>query len=495
MKTKNILIVAFISLIILNSCKRETSSPSSEKLLVKKELTDDDKILLNKFQLASYVISDMIADKTTRNELNKFILAKVKKTGSDESLSFEEIFSGRTLKLEGVDPNFFDTFKDKFVKTLLAKKYRHHEEIAINFQNENEILAYFGQKKSSLTTLSSDNKKTNFVPSFGDDFIDPGFEIYFPYSENFEGAIYPEYPNYAVSYNPITNDEENNGEVFNYDTGEYLYDNLVNDDYAYTTPTYILTVDDGISYSDFANVNFSYTDFSYLINAPIYNINVYDYDYNPYTISNPTISSTPPGGIGVCVNRDLWVQNGRWTALHDGNGLFEGQIEFAVSTLSGVTSLTIPTGTNNPVADMTVEKFSYQPISRYSVKNMKKKTSSSVSLGFHFTPWCPGDVDKMLVIYEYDRGSKSSGAFCGVVSSAAGLFKDTAMQNIVKAGAVLVKAAIDGATSSKVKHFSIIKADNVYQNMRTPAIAMSPTLINGIRPYGTNQYMVSLLID
>jgi hypothetical protein len=221
----------------------------------------------------------MISDLETRKKLNQFIFAKVQKTETDEELTFKEIFSNKKLTLEGVSPDFLIDFKNKFVKTILANRFRHHEEFkSISLTNENEILKYFGLKNNYSTKLNSKGTSTLTADlSLQELTIDPGFEIYFPYSENYLNQNYQQTPTYAVTYNPLTNLDENEGEIFDYTTGTYKYVSLVDDDFAYGTPTYIITIEDGLTYDDMA-----YNQAQFVGDAK-FKIQLSDDDYNPVT--------------------------------------------------------------------------------------------------------------------------------------------------------------------------------------------------------------------
>lgn len=70
------------------------------------------------------------------------------------------------------------------------------------------------------------------------------------------------------------------------------------------------------------------------------------------------------------------------------------------------------------------------------------------------------------------------------------------VQALTNAGLTpVVQVLLEGTAKSKIEHYSIIGSNAVSANQRIPTNGMSPSLLNGFRPYGTNSVMVSLVID
>lgn len=504
MKFKNLLFAALIGGISLNACKKDvstTSNTANSKYPLKNiSLNKEEKILINRFKLASYVLSDIMSDKVTREEFNKFILAKVKKTINDEELTFREIFSNKKITLEGVKSDFLINFKNKFVKTILTNKFRHHEEFDnIKLKDETQVLKYFGLYDSKAIQLNS-NEPNNYDPStyLQELPIDPGFEIYFPYSENFENQNFQQTPTYAVTYNPLINNEENEGEIFDYATGTFQYVSLIDDDYAYGAPTYIITIDDGLNNSDFASGTPTFlTDVKYKIQLS-------DDEYNPITFESSQISLTPPIEVNQCVNRELRIKDGRWTLIRNGYGLFEGAIEFAAAFAADLNSVVNPNGNvnSNPLIDLKTQAWTYKKLKRKTVKKMISDPNEYVNFNMNVSPWCPGNPDKMLFLYEWDKQTVfSAGAkeFSDGAGAALGLIGNEVTKAAISAIplAPIIKVVLEGSSISRIEHYSILGASEVYQNQRigTAASNYPNGLFREFRAYGNSSVFVTLVID
>ena len=504
MKNKNLLFAALAGSLLFNACKKDVSTPPSItnlKFPYKDiSLNSEQTIIVNRFKLASYVLSDILADLKTREELNQFILAKVKKTGNDESLTFRELFSNKKVKLEGVKSDFLLKFKEKFITSILENKFRHHKEFSlIKFNNETEILKYFGLQNSKAIQLNSNQTNSYNESTYLEELpIDPGFEIYFPYSENFENQNYQQKPTYAVTYNPLTNNEENEGEIFDYATGTYQYVSLIDDEFAYNVPTYIITIDDGLNYNDFAY------DIPQFLNNVKYKIQLSDDDYNSITFESPQVSVTPPIENNQCLNRELRVRDGRWTLIRNGYGLFEGAIEFAVAFAADLNSVVNPNGNvnSNPLIDLKTQAWTYKKLKRKTVKKMINDENEYVNFNMNVSPWCPGNPNKMLFLYEWDKQTVfSSGAkeFSDGAAAALGLIGNEATKAAIAAVplAPIIKVVLEGSSISRIEHYSILGSNEVYQNQRigTAASNYPNGLFREFRAYGSSSVFVTLVID
>jgi hypothetical protein len=316
------------------------------------------------------------------------------------------------------------------------------------------------------------------------------YEIYFPYSENWDVQADI---SYAVSYHPLTNVEWNYG-MFYDQMGKPLYEVTVDDEFAFNNPTYIITYDDGLKLEDFNNGQKP-------IQATSYRVSLTDDEYNPVALESEITPNPSP------CTQELRVKDGRWTLLRNGYGLFEGKIEYAVSVTKNVTEVSVPNQNpqSNPIikTDRTGHAWGYQKIKRSRVKKMQKSTSEFISFGLNVSPWCAGQPDKMIFLYEYDRPnifSENALEWSNLLTAAAGLIGDdatrAAVSSLMSAGlAPLVKALLEGTAKSRIEHYSIIGSNAVWTNQRIPTNGTNPSLLNGYRPYGTNSVMATLVID
>lgn len=487
---RKVLTFTLIVTLFLASCKKEQSAVNTQIPEPEKQLTAKQKEVVQRFEHASYVLSSVLSDKQMRIEFNQFILAKIKKSGTDEELTFKEIFSTKSVNLAGVRSDFLVRFRDAFVNTFISGKYRHAEKFSIKFQSTADVEKYFGviRSPSSTRTSQSNRVATNDVAQLE---VPDGYEIYYPYSENFEGTTYNYY---AVTYNPITTMEENDGERFDYNTGTYVDIVPVDDNFAFGTPTYIVTYDDGLNTADFANGNPVGTD--------NYRIMLTDDEYNPIILQSTNTDPNP----SPCTKR-LAVKDGRWTLLSNGYGIFEGKIEFAVAVSLNVSEVTIPNQNpqSNPIISLnkTAQAWAYKKIKRSKVRKMQDDPYAFISFGLNVSPWCAQQPDKMIFLYEYDKPnflSSNAKEWSGLLSSAASLIGDSAtraqVSAFVSAGlAPLVKVLLEGTAQSQIEHYSIIGSNEVWTNQRVPSAATNPSLLNGYRLYGTNDVNTTLVID
>jgi hypothetical protein len=448
------------------------------------ELTTQQEQLVQRFEHASYVLSSVIADKAMREELNGFVLAKVKKSGTDEELTFHEMFSGKSVNLHGVAPDFLARFRDAFITTLISGNYRHADKFKeTKFKTAEDVKAYFWQQKPTAATRQAENGTDNLeFPQ------DPDFEVYVPYSENFEGVTYNYY---AVTYNPVYTVEENTGEVFNAVTGTYVDIVPVDDEYAWGTPTYIVTFDDGLNLADF--------NYGMPIDATNYKITLTDDDYLPTVIESVLDDPNP----SPCTT-ELRVKDGRWTLLNNGYGLFEGKIEFACAVTRDLSEVTIPTqgSGSNPIIkiDKTAHAWAYIKIKRKKVKDMRDDLSKSVNFGLNVSPWCAGQQDKMIFLYEYDKPwllSSHSKEFSEVIANAANLIADSTIRaNVLALGiAPMIQAILEGTAQSQIEYYGIVGSNAVVANQGVPTNGIDPHLLNGFRLYGKSSVCASLVVD
>ncbi len=434
-----------------------------------------------KFEHASLVLQGLFSsDRQLRKEFNGFIAAKLNKSGTDEELTFQEIFDPKPVSLTGVNADFLLRFRDAFAGTFISGKFPNSSKFStINFKNADEVAAYYDVKASNANGLF------NY-----DDNVAIPYEIYFPYSENYDVSTDV---NYAVSYHPLNNSEWNYGMFYDF-SGTPLYEVTVDDDYAYGTPTYIITYDDGLKLKDFNAGTLP-------VQASKYHIGLTDDDNNPIVLETPIEPNPSP-----CL-KELRVKDGRWTLLRNGYGIFEGKIEYAIAVTIKVSEVTVPNQNpqSNPIilSNRSAHAWGYQKIKRKKVKEMKNDESKYVSFGLNVSPWCAGQPDKMIFLYEYDKPnifSENAAEWSNLLTAGVGLIGDSAtrttLSSLASAGvAPLVKALLEGTAKSRIEHFSIIGSNAVWANQKVPTAGMTPSLLNGYRPYGTNNVMATLVID
>lgn len=440
--------------------------------------------MLAKFEHASLVLQGIFKNyPDLRKEFNYFIAAKLEKSGVSEELTFKEIFEPKNHSLKGVKQDFLFRFKTAFVQTFItgdfpkSSNYKH-----LLLKDEQAVASYFGFKEILTTPYSSSNQSTyeEQIP----------YEIYFPYSENWNPD---QIVNYAISYHPLTNVEWNYGMFFD-PLGNPLYEVTVDDDFAYGTPTYIIT-DDGLKIEDFNSGTPP-------IESSRYAIGLTDDEYNPIVINSDPITPNP----SPC-NKELRVKDGRWTLLRNGYGIFEGKIEYAVAVTVNVSEVTAPTQNpqSNPIiqSNRSAHAWGYQKIKRKKIKKMQDNTNEFISFGLNVSPWCAGMPDKMMFLYEYDRPnfiSTNAKEWSELLVAGINLIGDSAtratVSTIMSGGvAPLVKNLLEGTANSRIEHYSIIGSNAVAATQNYRSIAMTPTMINGFRPYGKNDVCITLVLE
>lgn len=467
------------------ACKKEVNVAEIQENLPFKELNQKEAATVVKFEHASFVLQHLFStNPAIRKEFNGFIAAKLKKSGTDEELSFKEIFEAKSLTLPGVQPDFLVRFRKAFGEIFVdgsfpqSIQYKH-----LNFGTIDDVARYFDVRPSAAVA----------APNSPDGPVNPNdgvpYEIYFPYSENWSPD---DVINYAFTHDPLTTNEWNYG-MFYDALGNPLYEVSINDDYAFGTPTYIITYDDGLKLSDFDNGNMP-------IEAKNYAINLADDEYNPIVIRSDNTLDDPPTSCST----ELRAGQGRWTLLNNGYGIFEGRIELAVSVSEDISAISTPTQNAQNYYSILIDRnstaFGYVKIKRKRVKEMQGNENSFVHIGVYVSPWCAGQPDKSLVLYEYDKPnflSQNATEISNFFAGAAGLIGNPATRATISALGVapLVKVILEGTAQSKVEHFSIVGSQAVISNQRNPTNGAFPSLINGFRPYGTNAVATTLVVD
>ena len=488
--SKSFIFIYLLGTVMFTSCKKHFNKLTIEEKQQEppKILNQKEKETVAKFEHASLVLQGLFsADPILRKEFNGFIAAKLRKSGTDEELTFKEIFEAKPLNLSGVKKDFLSRFRDAFAGTFISGKYPNsHKYTTTSFKTVEDVAKYYDVKTIIATAIGFTSTQNNYY----DEQVIP-YEIYFPYSENWDvqAAV-----NYAITYHPLTNVEWNYGMFYDL-YGNPLYEVTVDDDYAYGTPTYIITYDDGLKVADFDNGNVP-------IESANYVVGLTDDEYNPIIIQNLTINPNP----SPCT-KELRVKDGRWTLLRNGYGLFEGKIEYAVAVTINVSEVSVPNQNpqSNPIiqTNRSAHAFGYQKIKRKKVKDMRRDVLQFVSFGLNVSPWCAEQPDKMIFLYEYDKPnifSSNALEWSNLLTAGVGLIGDSAtrstLSSFVSAGvAPLVKNLLEGTANSRIEHYSIIGSNAVWANQRVPTNGANPSLLNGFRPYGKNEVMVTLVID
>lgn len=483
-------VLGFIILSVL-ACKKEperTQKTASDNIYPPKVLTQKEKEVVLKFEHASLVLQGVFSRMPElRKEFNGFIAAKLKKSGTDESLSFQEIFDPAIINLPGVKSDFLFRFRDAFGGTFVNGNFPNQDRFTNQrFNSIAEVAKYYDVHPKNNIILDA-NGLQNSESSNGLPYI-----IYYPYSENWDPQANL---NYAVSHHPLVTEHWNYGALYN-TQGKLLNEVYLDDDYAYENPSYLITYDDGLQASDFEGGQLPFQ-------AKNYAVSIMDKNYNPLTYRSEGVARPFPQNP-TC-RKELRIRDGRWTLLKEGFGIFENRIEFAAAMTINTSEVSIPSNGTSPtiLTKREAHAWGYIPLKRDLIRRMKKDEKLFVHLGIYVSYWCGGDPDKMLFIYEYDRPnlfSTNSLAWSQAIGAGIGLVADSARRDSIAAFGrqglqPLVQALLNGTSESKIVHYSILGANAVTANQRVPTAGIRPSLINGYRPYGTSSACVTLAVD
>lgn len=216
--------IVSLSAIFISSCKKENKEvkpiPTSVKPIEKKILNADEKALKLKLVQTSQVVAEVFKDDKLRKEFNDIVRKKVTETNI-ESVTFKELFSA-----DSSNPEFKRYVSESFSKSFIAS-YR----MVYN--------AKFGHLKPNN---QNSNIKTYDNPDIYD--RDPSGEIYFPYSQNFNPV--DQSIQYSYTSYPVDNEAVNEGIVWNPNSGVWQ-EVLVDDQYAWANPTYIINITETIA--------------------------------------------------------------------------------------------------------------------------------------------------------------------------------------------------------------------------------------------------------
>jgi hypothetical protein len=239
MKTNRITIAILAVAITFTACRKNEAVDKVEiSKVAKRELTKEEEVLKLKLEKSAAIIAEVIKDKTILAELGGQLAKKLSITKNDEALTFKQLFGQNNsktiestsntanLKTFTMDANVSNHFKAKYLEIAYNKSYPNHE------------------KYISLESRS--NIKTEVYNDYTEELFDiGGGEVYFPYSENFINNQQNLNPAliFTVTSHPVDNDAENEGIVWNDITQNWDYV-LVDDNYAWTQPTLIVTINE-----------------------------------------------------------------------------------------------------------------------------------------------------------------------------------------------------------------------------------------------------------
>jgi hypothetical protein len=167
------------------------------------------------------------------------------------------------------------------------------------------------------------------------------------------------------------------------------------------------------------------------IEAENYRVTLTDEQYNSIVLQNQVADPNP----SPCLST-LYVKDGRWTLLNNAYGIFENRIEFGVAVSRDISDVTIPNQhpQSNPIIqiDRKAQAWGYVRIKRNKVRRMQDSKNEYVSIGISVGPWCPGQPDKMMFLYEYDKPnmfSRNAAEWSNLLTAGVGLVGDSATRS------------------------------------------------------------------
>jgi hypothetical protein len=189
-----------------------------------------------------------------------------------------------------------------------------------------------------------------------------------------------------VTSHPINNEDENEGIVWNEITQNWDYV-LIDDNYAWTSPTFIITIDDGYTEQEMNSGLIGGISTTFL---------------SPVTDANPT--PIPPPFINPGIIQGSRVYYGKLHLEKQAEGLFDGGSEVILIRPSATPSL--DANGNLLTANVNIDEFISLPkIIRRKIRQMKNEPDKFIWVGGTFTnEWKQINANLPLVIYEYDKG-------------------------------------------------------------------------------------------
>ena len=478
---KNIKISASIFIITLTvsftSCKKNntmTQIPVSQKLN-RSPLTNDQLELSLRLKQIAMVFGEVMKDETMRSEFNKAISVKLKKTTYDESISLKEIYG---LEKDDVFHALNNTLATKLMnnmqQVLNSNKYQKSAEFASlneKAKKNGERYMSIGGRPAELSVYDDNGPVDPVEPIF-----------YLPYSENFTTEWGQ---GYTITSDPINNSEENIG--IRWDANSNTWEEvLVNDQYAYEHPTYIILVEDSYnSITDLSDDLQLYKPKQVIMDDNYYEVNSTNTGYNSVVPPNPSSSQ----------NSTLFVKDIRVTEL---GSIFDGKVEFAF-VVPSANEISLQNG-NPTITSAKVLTYAMKQVKRSKVRSMRENIDESVNVGWTIRNWASTDGELGFIIYELDRpflgDDNSKKVLVDALMDAAGIFSGTGTFQKLANGPLrqIAPLFIPGA-SADLKNMYILDRNEVYNNQTQPNLAMTPSLLGGLRPYGSNAWMVNYIFQ
>jgi len=214
-------LIVVLSTVFIASCKKENKEvkpiTTSVKPVEKRTLNEKEVALKKQLEQTAQVVAEVLKDKDLRKGFNEIVRKKVLATNI-ESVTFKELFSA-----ESTNPELKKYVSESFSKSFIAS-YR---------------MVYDTKFGHLHTDNQNSNIKTNthIDPNVED--RDPSGDIYFPYSQNFNPV--DQSVQYTYTSYPVDNEAVNEGIVWDPNSGVWQ-EVLVDDQYAWANPTYIINI-------------------------------------------------------------------------------------------------------------------------------------------------------------------------------------------------------------------------------------------------------------
>lgn len=229
MKSKFITGIVMVALLAfsISSCKKENKMGGGKDVLTvkpieKRTLNEKEVALKQQLKQVAQVVAEVLKDKSLRKEFNEIVRKKVTETNV-ESITFKELFSANST-----NPELKKFVNESFSKSFIAS-YR---------------TVYNSKFGSPLSNNQKNNIKINSINDPDRDEHMPEGEIYFPYSQNFNPV--DQSIQYTYTSYPVDNEAVNEGIVWNPTSGIWQ-EVLVDDQYAWTNPTYIVNITETVA--------------------------------------------------------------------------------------------------------------------------------------------------------------------------------------------------------------------------------------------------------
>ncbi len=448
--------IVALSAIFITSCKKENKSdkPSSStaKTIEKRTLNTTEVALKKQLEQISFVVAEVLKDKTLKKGLDEQIASKLKITTNDEALSFKELFGkpsdqaaltvNPSVKKFTIDPIFAQNFKNKYLEVLYSGNYKNADKF---------------QAKSATGLKVNDYDPNNPGGPLEQIVGIDGGQLYFPYSENFLVNTYNINPNaeFTISSHPIDNADENGGFAYNASSGTWD-PVLVDDTYAWNTPTYIVTIDDGPTPENVAGTG-------------------QKWEFLPIE-GGPT--APPPGMTSPTFSLVYW---GKLHISRQAEGLFDGASEIVLYRPTATPQL--DENGELKTVDMGVGSFvSVPPIKRKRIWQMYRDYNDAIMIGGNFmSDWKVAYQEVPLVIYEFDRGAHFS--------------IEIPLNIKLKKGNITVGGKLSADIRSRKTPYIMetIDRDQYFAMKHVPDITINPGALDGWRQWGVQMSSVTLI--